>query len=51
MAFILQLEKPTELMNSIMKDLEETRQQKTRFLLRMLPIIGTTKVCFHFHFH
>ena len=41
-----QVSEPVELVHYIMKDLEATRKQKTRFLLRLLPIEATCKVCY-----
>lgn len=41
----LQVPEPVELVYHIMKDLESTKQQKSRFLLRLLPIEATCKVC------
>lgn len=37
------LPEPVELVHHIMKDLEATKKQKTRFLLRLLPIESTCK--------
>jgi tRNA acetyltransferase TAN1 len=41
----LQVPEPVQLVHHIMKDLESTKKQKTRFLLRLLPIEATCKVC------
>jgi hypothetical protein len=41
---VLQLPEPVQLVHHIMKDLEATKKQKSRFLLRLLPIESTCKV-------
>ena len=46
MCLSFQVSEPVELAHYIMKDLEATKKQKTRFLLRLLPIEATCKVCY-----
>lgn len=43
---VLQVEDPVAIVESILKEIESLSKQKTRFLLRLLPIEVTCKVSF-----
>lgn len=46
---LLQIEDPCDLMYKMLEDIEKTKVQKTKFLLRMLPIPITCKVILKNH--